>query len=176
MGRIENLSPGNLWEVGRAVSFYSLLMPVDSNTARGGFFAPPTYALDLEWPPRGGDLPSTTLFREPLLNMRRTALSLAALAAVAAALLWAFTNSLRRALAGDTLHAMLLAQALAGWLLYTWFNPLEPFLWVLEFMPLWIAILADLSRGRGRVYWIALAFLLLVVGCHNWFAFYLPFR
>lgn len=176
MGRIANLEPQRLLEVARAVSLYSIAMPVERRTADRSFLAPPAYTLDLKWPAKGRDLPSTGLFREPARNMLGTALSFVTLALVAATFLWASAMSVRRAVAGDVLHAMLLAHALAGWLLYTWFNPLEPFLWILEFMPLWIAMLADNVRGRGRTCWVALSLVTLCVALHNWFAFYVPFR
>jgi hypothetical protein len=71
---------------------------------------------------------------------------------------------------------MLLAQALAGWLLYTWFNPFEPFLWVAEFLPLWIAMVADGWRRQGLAATVAIGFAALVVALHNIFAFYVSFR
>ena len=66
--------------------------------------------------------------------------------------------------------------AAAGWVLYTWFNPFEPFLWSLEFMPLWVVMLADLARSGGRGTRVGLGLVALAVGTHNWFALYLPFR
>ncbi len=91
-------------------------------------------------------------------------------------LLAALGASVARIYSGDALHTMLLAQAAAGWLLYTWFNPLEPFLWVVEFVPLWIVMIAELLRAKNRPLWIGLATLAVLIALHNVHAFYFPFR
>jgi hypothetical protein len=170
-----NLEPRLLAQVGRAVSLYSFAMPVERPASGRGFLAPPTYQLDLEYSGEGV-LPSTELFLEPARNMLGSALGLAALAGVVAVLVWACGRGLGRAATGDPFHAGLALQATCGWLFYTWFNPLEPFLWTLEFMPLWVAMLADGLRGRSRFGALALAALAACLLAHNWFAFYLPFR
>jgi hypothetical protein len=175
MGRIANLDLQGLGAVGRAVSLYSVLMPVEARPPHRGFLAPPWYELDLELPKRGLR-PSTGLFLEPARNLFGTAVSLLALAGVAAVLAWAGALSLRRVVAGDPFHGMLACQAACGWLLYAWYDPFEPFLWVLEFLPLWMAMIADHSRGRRGAHWLALGLVALGVGVHNAFAFYLPFR
>lgn len=170
-----NLRPGPLAAVGRAITLYGIVMPVEPPAAGRGFLAPPTYEVDLQYSGQGV-YPSTGLFLEPARNMAGSALSLTALAGVVAALAWGLGHSLARAARGDPFHAGLLLQAASGWLLYTWFNPLEPFLWVAEFVPLWMAMVAAVSRGRGRGLWGALAALAGIVLLHNLFAFYLPFR
>jgi hypothetical protein len=169
-----NLEPESLARVGRAVTLYSLAMPVDLPPGRG-FLAPPTYTLDLVYSGAGA-LPSTDLFAQPARNMLGSALSLLALVGVGTALVWAIALALARAVRGDVLHAALLLHALLGWPLYTWFNPHEPFLWAAEFMPLWVAMIADHLRGRDRPAALVVALLAACLLLHNWFAFYLPFR
>ncbi len=173
--RVSNLSPGPLWEVGRAVSLYSLLMPVEPSPAQRSFFALPRYDHD----PLRSDRPkysSTGLFLQPMLNLADNALSLLALTATLLVFGWTIALTARRIVTGDPFHTLLAAQVIGGWLFYTLFNPFEPFLWIVEFVPFWIAMLADHSRGRDRQHWIGLAALALLVATHNFFAFYLPFR
>jgi hypothetical protein len=173
--RIENLAPHHLLAVGRAVVLYGIVMPVEPRPAERGFLDPPTYDLDIAWP-KGTDRPSTGLFLEPARNLAGSALSLLAAVGVATALAGAGVTSARRAARGDPLHLLVLAQAAVGWLLYSWFNPLEPFLWVVEYVPMWIVMMADALRERSRGVWIGLALVAAIVGAHNWFAFYVPFR
>lgn len=175
LGRITNLAPWHLTEVGRAVSLYSLVMPVERHPPDRSFFAPPAFELKLKWRGRGR-LPSTPLFNEPARNMLGAALPLVLLAGAGTMLLWAWYRSFVRLATGDIFHALLIAQAVCGWLFYTWFNPFEPFLWIAEFMHLWIAMIAGHSRDRGFAHWSALALLAVGLGLHNLFAFYLPFR
>ncbi len=173
--RVSNLTPGPLWDVGRAVSLYSLLMPVEPRPAQRSFFALPTYDYD----PRRSERPkysSTGLFLQPMLNLTDNALSLLTLTATLLAFGWALALTARRIAVGDPFHTLLAAQVLSGWLFYTLFNPFEPFLWIVEFLPLWIAMFADHSRERGSQHWLALAALAVLVATHNTFAFYLPFR
>jgi hypothetical protein len=174
LGRPDNLAPRHLVDVGRAVALYGILAPVEPREPGRGFFAPPRYVLDL---PRtvDGENPSTGLYLQPARNLWTTAPSALALAGVLAVLLAAGAWSFRRLLAGDPLHGMIAVHAAAGWLSYTWFNPHEPFLWVLEYVPLWIVAIADASRGTPRAAWIALGLVTAAVAAHNWFAFYVPF-
>jgi hypothetical protein len=170
--RVENLSPSNLFSVGRAVTLYSMVMPVETRPAGRSFFAPPDYDLDLEW--KEGDVrPSTPLFSRPARNLLGFAVSLLAFAAIAVLLASAFVASVVRALRGDLLHTVLITQAIFGWLLYTWH---EPFLWIVGFVSLWLVMIAELLRGRGRAPWVGVALAGVVLGVHNLFAFYLPFR
>ena len=130
-----NLTPDNLWTVGRAVSLYSLVMPVAAPAPERSFLAPPTYVLALVYAGRG-TYPSTTLFLEPARNLAGNALSLLAAGGVMLALGAALVTAAGRARAGDPFHLLLGAQAFTGWIFYTWFNPIEPFLWIAEFLPL----------------------------------------
>ena len=173
--QVSNLAPRPLWTVGRAVTAYSLLMPVASRETGRSFFAPPTYDFDLQRSGRPRHH-STELFLQPLRNLLGNALSLLALTGTVVAMGWAFVLTGRRIAAGDSFHVMLAAQAVSGWLLYSLFNPFEPFLWIVEFLPLWMAMIADHSRGRSVRHLAALAALAVLVATHNVFAFYLPFR
>ncbi len=170
-----NLSVSNFVQTGRALLLYGILMPVAPRDPQRSFLALPTYRLTLEWR-EGEDRPSTGLFLEPMRNFMGYALSLLAGAGLLALLATALGSSLRRAAGGDALHIILLAHAAGGWVLYTWFNPFEPFLWVVEFVPLWIVMIAELLRGKSRSTWIALGALTALIATHNLYAFYLPFR
>jgi hypothetical protein len=175
LGKVSNLAPRHLWNVGRATTAYSVLMPVEPRNPDRSFFAPPTYVVDLEYSGEG-PYPTTGLFLQPLHNLLGNALSLFALAGMVVALGWASVSCARRISVGDPFHTLIAAQAPAGWFLYSLFNPFEPFLWIVEFLPLWIAMIADHSRGRNLRYLVALGALTVLVAAHNWFAFYLPFR
>jgi hypothetical protein len=175
LGRIDNLGARELVRVGRAVSLYSVLMPIEKRDPGRSFFAPPTYRLDPTYRGRGVP-PSSLLFHAPARNLLRTALSAVACVGLCGALLWAGAAGLRAAAGGDVLASTVLLQAVTGWLLYTWFNPREPFLWVAEFMPLWVVLLADGLRSRPAIQGIGYGLLAVAVFLHNGFAFYLPFR
>lgn len=173
--QVSNLAPSPLWNVARAVSVYSLLMPVEPRPADRSFFALPSYQFD---PQRSGrpKSHSTGLFLQPMLNLTDYALPLVTLTGTLLALGWAILLTARRVGSLDPFHTLLAAQAGGGWLFYTLFNPFEPFLWIVEFLPLWIAMVADHSRNRALHHWFALAALAVLVATHNTFAFYLPFR
>jgi len=109
------------------------------------------------------------------VNLLSTAESTLAVAGVLAVLAATAAASARRVLAGDPLHSMIAVHALGGWLLYTWFNPYEPFLWVAEYVPLWIVAVADVWRDKPRAVWIGLGVVTVLVAVHNYFAFYVPF-
>lgn len=176
LGDRANLSVGSLVTVGRAISLYSIVMPAERQPEGRGFLAPITH--EMQFPrKRSGVLPSTDLFSKPARNLCASALGPLMLVGTALALSCALGLGLARALAGFPLHTLLIAQALAGWVFYTWFNPFEPFLWILEFLPIWIVLLATALRDRARATHVAALWTLaLCVGVHNWFAFYLPFR
>jgi hypothetical protein len=176
--RVENLKGSNLLIVGRAVTLYSVVMPVEPRDAKRSFLQPPTYELNSRRLRKqtGRRSAPTGLFLQPARNASGSLLSLLAALGVTLLLLIALGVSLGRAISGDVLHGMLLAHAAAGWLLYTWFNPFEPFLWVVEFLPLWIVSIAELLRRAPRPLWIGMATLTVLIALHNVFAFYLPFR
>jgi hypothetical protein len=172
---VANLTPGNIGRVVRATTLYSIAMPIAAQAADRGFFATPTYVIGPDWP-RGEDGPSTRLFSMPARNVFRNGLALI----VTIGLVLGFTvlsfPALARAVRGDPLQQIVMAQGIAGWLLYTFFNPFEPFLWTVEYVPLWMVLFAEGLRDRGRAWWIAAAAFTVLLALHNWNAFYLPFR
>jgi hypothetical protein len=175
LGRAENLAPGHLLAVGRAVTVYSILAPIEPRDPERSFLAPPRYVLDLGGIEDGVN-PETGLYREPATNLLGTALSALAFASVLAALGVAGATIVRRGMGGDPLHAMIAVQAVTGWLFYSFFNPHEPFLWVAEYLPPWVAAVGDAGSGWRRGPWIAVAIVAAAVAIHNVFAFYVPFR
>ncbi len=174
LGRIENLHPRHLAAVGRAVSVYSLIMPVAPPDGVSSFSLP-TNRVESAADSSGAWAP-TGLFRQHHRNLLGSPLSALAFIGVLAALIWAIAASLRRVLYGDPLHASIALQATGGWLLYTWFNPLEPFLWGVEFVPLWIVLIGEAGLDQPRRMWVGLVAVVALVGAHNLFAFYLPFK
>jgi len=178
VGKVENINPPNLLIIGRAVTLYSIVMPVEPRDPGRGFFEPPTYDLNVAGWSKVGErrFRSLGLFLQPAGNVFGSALSLLAATGVVLLLLTALGVSVGRIYSGDVLHLMLLAQAAAGWLMYTWFNPWEPFLWIVEYMPIWIVMIAEMLRSKSRLLWIGLAALAVLVALHNVHAFYLPFR
>jgi hypothetical protein len=174
MQRVENLSLSQLQTVGRAITLYGILSPVDSRKPEKGFFSVPEYRLD----PQNADnqYDETKLFLMPATNLLKTAISAAALFGIISIFGWAGVCTIRRILKGDLLHCAVALQAVGGWLLYTWFNPFEPFLWVVEFVPLWFAVIAESLSDRPRICWSFLTAVAFFVALHNYFAFYLSFK
>ena len=150
-------------------------MPVDARGAQSSFFDPPGRELDLGNRQRVAN-PTTSLFLAPARNLLGTALSSFALAGVVSVLVVAAIRSGPRLVRGNPLNSMLWLQALSGWLLYAWFNPFEPFLWVVQFVPLWIVGIADSWRTLPRSAWVVLAFVTLALALHNALAFWMPLR
>jgi hypothetical protein len=175
IGRVANLNRRDLVTVGRALTLYSMVMPVEPRGAGRGFLAPPRNDLARAWRSDDEDS-STNLFDQPARNLLGSAVSLAACVAIGLLLVGAVVTSVRGAATGDPLHALLLGQAIVAWLLYTWFDPFEPFLWVLECVPLWIVMIAELMRSRRGAAWWGLGLAAAILGVHNAFAFWLPFR
>ena len=173
--RPANLSPGPLLRVGRAVSLYAFAMPVEPRPPGAGIAVLPHYVFRGSWTP-GQLQPSSLLFHQPARNLLGYALSLLAALGMAGLLCGAAVFSVRRAMAGDALLTMVWVQAITGWLLYTWFNPVEPFLWGLEFVPLWMVTIAESWRDRGRLAWAFLTVTAFLLAAHNLFAFFLPFQ
>ncbi len=174
LSQVENLTPPNLARVARATTFYSMMMPIAGQPPDRGFFAPPTYVMGVEWP--RDEALSARLFSKSLRNVLGNGLALFVALGLAGFFAVTAVASVRGAARGDPLHVVLLGQVIAGWLLYTWFDPWEPFLWVVEFLPLWVVLFADWLRGRGAGALIATAVLSAALALHNWHAFYLPFR
>jgi hypothetical protein len=60
--------------------------------------------------------------------------------------------------------------------LYTWFNPGEPFLWLLEFLPLLVVLMGLWLKQGGRADWGLAGVGTALVLLNNIVYFYLPFR
>ena len=63
-----------------------------------------------------------------------------------------------------------------GLVLYTWFNPHEPFLWLLEFLPFLVVFLGNGLKRSGNNVWILVSVGILFILIHNVLFFYLPYR
>jgi hypothetical protein len=170
-----HLTGPHLLDMGRAATLYSVLMPVTHREPGRTFLDPPHYTVDLQY--RGEDaLPSTRLFLNPARHLLEYALSAAALTAVVAVFVWTALGGLRRVAGGDPFHVGIAVQVVAAWLFFTWFNPHEPFLWAVGFLPFWMALLAARARRAGVATWVGIAVTAALVAGHNAFAFYLAFR
>lgn len=174
--RVEHLQPGYVLQVARAVSVYSVVMPVMAVPAEHPFAAPPQFSVD-QVSSRFGQLQGDTqLFREPVQNLLGTAVSAAALVCTLPLLAGGLLGGLWEAKRGNRVAAASLAVGLSGLLLYTWFNPHEPFLWGVEFLPLWLIWIGLFCRRLNRfgVVWVFAA--AGSVAVHNWYAFFETFR
>jgi hypothetical protein len=150
-------------------------MPIQPRPVDVGPWSAPRYHFHAVWTP-GKIQPSAGLFHESMRNLAGYLPSLFALLALLGLMAFSGVWSVRRLARGDPLHVMLWAQAIAGWFLYTWFNPIEPFLWSLEFVPLWVVSMAEALRPRGSVTWAIAGVATFLLAVHNTFAFFLSFR
>jgi len=172
--RAENLSPRHLSTVGRVFGVYSILMPI-GDPADGptrGRASPDERELGKSVD--GGT--SGWLFLQPAHNLLPYPVSCLALLGLTAILSRTLLLGIRRMADGDAFLTVLTCQWLVGWLLYTWFNPFEPFLWAVGFMPLLMAAIADTSPTKSRGYWLTMGVFAVAVAVHNWRWFYLEFR
>ena len=74
------------------------------------------------------------------------------------------------------LAACILVNWGVGLLLYTWFNPHEPFLWLLEFLPFLVVFLGNGLKKSGNNVWVLISIWILFLLIHNVLFFYLPYR
>jgi hypothetical protein len=145
-----NLAPRYLLRVTRANALYSVIMPVADQASP---------------------------FSAKTNGLLHSPLSFVALFGVAGLLVITWARSLRRLASGDVFHAMLWISWIMGCLFYTWFNPHEPFLWILQFGVLEIAMLADTWPATRELLPIAgMALVAAVVALHNTVFFWLPYR
>jgi hypothetical protein len=145
-----NLTPRDFLRVGRANALYSFIMPI-------------------------ADHPSP--FSAKLGGLLHSPLSVLALLGVGALLVTTALRSLRRLVSGDPLHVVLWASWIGGWVFYTWFNPHEPFLWILQFGVLEIVALADTWSSRRSAANVApLVVVAVLVALHNAVFFWLRYR
>ena len=144
-----NLTGRDFLRVWRANAFYSHLMPLGE--------------------PRSP-------FSSKLTGLLHSPLSLLALVGVGAGLFTTSVRSLRRLAHGDAFHLLLWASWLMGWFFYTWFNPHEPFLWILQFGVLQIVALADTWPKGERWPLVALVAVTILVATHNTVFFWHRYR
>jgi len=112
-------------------------------------------------------------FREPLEGVSRHPSFAAALALYSLLAAYALFRCVRNSV---PLSVCILANWAAGIGLYTWFNPQEPFIWLLEFLPLLALLLGNGLKTGGRVPWILAAAATFAVLVHNTLFFLLPYR
>ncbi len=143
---VSNLKPPLLWRMIRATSLYTLLMPLG---------------------PRNFRAPLTTIKGRPLAM-----LAFACLLAFWLALLRHWLPGIWR---GDAFLLMLMAHWLATLLFFTWFNPHEPFLWLMYFLPLTTIAGAYCFASQGKAYWLLWTLTALLLLAHNAVYFYLRF-
>ena len=74
------------------------------------------------------------------------------------------------------LAACILVNWGVGLMLYTWFNPHEPFLWLLEFLPFLVVFLGNGLKKSGNNVWVLVSIGILFLLIHNVLFFYLPYR
>ncbi len=158
MKTFRNLAPEPLGEMTAAMTVYSFVMP------------------------RGEDK-----FRTPFADQFKHPGSAAACGFFSLGLVAALCRLLRRRIWRNPFFLLLALHGTAALFFYTWFNPLEPFLWTLEFVPLIVAGLAlslagpappEASAGRGREPFITafLVLTLLLMFVQNVRFFLMPYR
>jgi hypothetical protein len=158
MKTIRNLTPDKLGQMTAAMTVYSFVMP------------------------RGVDN-----FATPFADQFKHPGSAAACGFFALGLAAALGRLLRRRSWRNPFVLLLALNGTAALFFYTWFNPLEPFLWTLEFVPLIIAGVAlslavpappEASPGQGREPFITafLVLTLLLMIVNNVLFFLLPYR
>jgi hypothetical protein len=74
------------------------------------------------------------------------------------------------------LAACLLVNWGVGLMLYTWFNPHEPFLWLLEFLPILVVGLGNGLKKSSNNVWVLISIGILFLLIHNILFFFLPYR
>lgn len=149
MRRLDNFSPRKLWVMARALGVYSLVMPIG----------------DDRWPFSTG---ARWFFRSPLGAVALLS-SLAFLGRTAFA-------SFRCLRAADPLHVVLWVTWVSGWLFFVWFNPVEPFLWVVQFGVLVFIAFADTYRAVRPAFTAAIALFGGIVLLHNMIFFWRIYR
>lgn len=170
-GRLDNLRGEHLVNVARAASIYAFAMPVrPQGSGEAGEPGP--------GPRKRRKLKDRYFpyFSTPLASMRGDPLALAMLAALLGMLLSILRPLYLQLRSLDPFPIAVTLSWLSSWLFFTWWNPYEPFLWTLDFLPLTVALAAGaLSAGRRWQQWLpACTALLLFV--HNVRFFYLAFR
>lgn len=146
LARLANLDGPNLTHMGGATAVYTVMMA-----------------------------PGPRTFSAPLDSMLARPLSAAALASMI--LLWlrvAFPlgQALRR---GDPFLWITAAGWVGSLLFFTWLNPVEPFLWLLEFLPLLVALVGYTLAKADRRTWVFVTAVALVTAAHNAVSFWMRY-
>lgn len=144
--QFRNFTSGGFSKMTRAASFYSLAAPVGKED-----------------------------FRSPLASVARKPAAWPAFGVVAALWLWVLAGIPGSVKRRDLFGGMLWLHWGVALLFYTWFNPEEPFLWLLGFLPFFILLVADRVRGPGWSAWGPAAAAMVLLA-HNTVFFYWPFR
>ncbi len=117
-----NLQPEPVLQMVRAATLYAFVMPVGPAT-----------------------------FRTPLRRTARAPLAAAALVSLLVVLGYTGAHLVRRLAARDLFLWWVTAIWVASLAFYTWFDPQEPFLWLLEFLPPTLVCMGDAFKSGGRV-------------------------
>ncbi len=115
-------------------------------------------------------------FRKPLAGATSRplfAVTLLFYAAILARTAWALWRERKDS---SALTAAVLSNWIAGILLYTWFNPREPFIWLLEFLPLLLLMMGVWLKRGGRMDLALAGTGVVLVFINNIVYFYLPYR
>jgi len=156
LGRLENLEAAKLARIARGIGVYSLLMPLP--------------LADQPDPQRH------RAFWEPFSYFLRKPAAAVVLAGVITLVAFSALASLRVAIRGDPFQVAIWLYLVSGWLFYSWFNPWEPFLWLGEFLPFQLALIACALRSRPRSWWTALSVLTAGLAIHNGVYFWTALR
>lgn len=146
LGTVKNLTPGNVVLMIQSTFISSVIMP-------------------------SGD----SRFKKPIEGVTAHPLSMIAAAAYLLALIKAGSNTWKTGRRSRVFATALLINWAVGILLYTWFNPQEPFIWLLEFLALLSVLLANGFREDSSGHSAILFVVLVLVLMNNVTFFYLPF-
>ncbi len=169
-GRLENLSAHNLSTMTRAAGVYAFAMPVRADNPDDVRQYQQRRAKDLGL--EGRHIP---YFATPLASMRGDLLALVMLVGLAGLLLFTLYECTRKLFYLDPFTVAVALQWGSAWLFFTWWNPFEPFLWTLEFLPLTMVLIAGALKAVRGWAWGLPAVVALLVLVHNTRFFYLTF-
>jgi hypothetical protein len=147
LGRRQNLTVSNLSRMSLATTISTVIMPV-----------------------------GTGKFRDPLAGIMTHPMFAVTLICYLIVLIRMASATWRDRKSSGPFVAGILVNWVVGLGLYTWFNPGEPFLWLLEFLPLIVVLLGNgLKQGTVRE-WVLIGVGTFLILFHNTLYFYLPYR
>ena len=147
LGTVRNLTPENLSRMTLATAVSTMIMPIGKRK-----FVGPLDGIDAH----AGALNTVVLWVLIFLIAG-----------------WATWKNRKN---GGALAMCILVNWGVGLMLYTWFNPHEPFLWLLEFLPLLVVFLGNGLKKSGNKVWVLVSIGILFLLIHNVLFFYLPYR